>query len=236
MIALPMAMSLIIGYLLGSIMFAKLIANNKRVNIEKCGSGNAGSTNVLRRFGWKWGLMCLVGDAAKGAASVGFGKLAGFVFCRLAGEGSMSSARLMILCSYCAFLGAILGHLLPLYHHFRGGKCVATALGGFLAIAPVQLLIALAIAIVLIAITKTVSVGSVVGTIVTAGLVIYANWGDYPLMVLAVIITAVVVIAHLPNIQRLLSGNERKLQKIAWVEKNAADNPEHSEICESSGK
>ncbi len=234
MIALPMTISLIIGYLLGSIMFAIVIANNKRVNIKKCGSGNAGSTNVLRRFGWKWGLLCLVGDAGKSAVSVGLGKLIGLAFCNLAGEGSMNVARLMALCSYCALLGAILGHLLPVYHHFRGGKCVATALGGFLVIAPVQLLIALAAGVVLIAITRTVSIGSVVGTIAASVLVIYANWGDYPLMGLAAIITGVVVVAHLPNIQRLLCGNERKLQRIACEEKKTAGNPEHSGDCESA--
>lgn len=233
MIALPMTLSLIIGYLLGSVMFAIVIANSKRANIQECGSGNAGSTNILRSFGWKWGLLCLAGDAAKSAASVGLGKLIGLLFSRLVDDPDNIS-RFIALCSYCALLGAILGHLLPLYNGFRGGKCVATALGGFLAIAPIQLLIALGIAIILITITKTVSVGSIIGTIAAVALVIYSNWGDFPLMALALIIAIVVVVAHLPNIQRLLSGNERKLKKTAWDKKHVSDSSPRSDASENA--
>ena len=83
-------------------------------------------------------------------------------------------------------------------------------------LSPVQLLIALAIAIVLIAITRMVSVGSLVGTLITSVLVIIKNFGNIPLMVMSVVVLIIIVIAHLPNIQRIMAGRERRLENIEW--------------------
>jgi len=126
-------------------------------------------------------------------------------------------------------LGAILGHLLPVFYEFRGGKCVAVALGGLLVLSPVQLLIAVGCAVILIAITKMVSVGSVVGTIIATALVIYRNRGNIPLMLIAVVIAAVVITAHLPNIRRIMEGRERRLEKIEWEKQRT----EKEETCGS---
>ena len=153
---------LIAGYLLGSIMSAVKIARSKSTDIHACGSGNAGSTNVLRTFGWKWGLICLASDSAKGAASVGVGYAAAAIAPALFSNYVMPENLSGIL-GCIGLLGAILGHLLPVFYEFRGGKCVAVALGGLLVLSPVQLLIAVGCAVILIAITKMVSVGSVVG-------------------------------------------------------------------------
>lgn len=206
---------LVAGYLLGSIMSAVKIARSKSTDIRACGSGNAGSTNVLRTFGWKWGLICLLSDSAKGAASVGVG----YAVAALAPELLLNYAapqNLSGILGCVGLLGAIIGHLLPVFYNFRGGKCVAVALGGLLVLSPIQLLIAVGCAVVLIAITKMVSVGSVCGTLIAAALVIYRNWGNYPLVLLAVVIAAVIVTAHLPNIRRIMEGRERRLEKIEW--------------------
>lgn len=80
-------------------------------------------------------------------------------------------------------------------------------------LSPVQLLIAVGCAVILIAITKMVSVGSVVGTIIATALVIYRNRGNIPLMLIAVVIAAVIITAHLPNIRRIMEGRERRLEK-----------------------
>ena len=132
---------LIAGYLLGSIMSAVKIARSKSTDIHACGSGNAGSTNVLRTFGWKWGLICLASDSAKGAASVGVGYAAAAIAPALFSNYVMPENLSGIL-GCIGLLGAILGHLLPVFYEFRGGKCVAVALGGLLVLSPVQLLIA----------------------------------------------------------------------------------------------
>ena len=199
---------LIAGYLLGSIMSAVKIARSKSTDIHACGSGNAGSTNVLRTFGWKWGLICLASDSAKGAASVGVGYAAAAIAPALFSNYVMPENLSGIL-GCIGLLGAILGHLLPVFYEFRGGKCVAVALGGLLVLSPVQLLIGCAV--ILIAITKMVSVGSVVGTIIATALVIYRNRGNIPLMLIAVVIAAVVITAHLPNIRRIMEQTQAVL-------------------------
>ncbi len=147
---------LIAGYLLGSIMSAVKIARSKSTDIHACGSGNAGSTNVLRTFGWKWGLICLASDSAKGAASVGVGYAAAAIAPALFSNYVMPENLSGIL-GCIGLLGAILGHLLPVFYEFRGGKCVAVALGGLLVLSPVQLLIAVGCAVILIAIIASVA-------------------------------------------------------------------------------
>ena len=176
---------LIAGYLLGSIMSAVKIARSKSTDIHACGSGNAGSTNVLRTFGWKWGLICLASDSAKGAASVGVGYAAAAIAPALFSNYVMPENLSGIL-GCIGLLGAILGHLLPVFYEFRGGKCVAVALGGLLVLSPVQLLI-------------------------------------------AVVIAAVVITAHLPNIRRIMEGRERRLEKIEWEKQRT----EKEETCGS---
>ena len=218
MTAITAIITLIAGYLIGSIMTAVKIAKARSRDIRECGSGNAGSTNVLRTFGWKWGLLCLFFDSLKGAVSVGLGMALGALAPRLFPNAAfIHDLGLFLGC--VGMLGAVLGHLLPLFYQFRGGKCVAVALGGFLVLAPVQLLLALAIAVSLIVITRMVSVGSVVGTLTVAFLVITKNFGNIPLMTVSVITALIIIIAHLPNIQRIMEGRERRLESIDWEKK-----------------
>jgi glycerol-3-phosphate acyltransferase PlsY len=207
--------ALVAGYLIGSIMTAVKIAKAKSKDIRECGSGNAGSTNILRTFGWKWGLLCLFFDSLKGAVSVLLGMGLGHLALTLL-PNTAFMAELPTFLGCVGFFGALLGHLLPVFYQFRGGKSVAVALGGFLVLSPVQLLIALAIAIVLIAITRMVSVGSIVGTLITCVLVIIKHYGNIPLMVMSAVVLIIIVIAHLPNIQRIMEGRERRLENIEW--------------------
>ena len=196
-------------------MNAVLIAKAKHRDIRECGSGNAGSTNILRTFGWKWGLLCLVLDSLKGVISVLIGKGLGLLALRFfPNELFLADFPTFLGCVGC--FGALLGHLLPVFFGFRGGKSVAVALGAFLVLAPVQLLIALGIAIVLIAITRMVSVGSLIGTLITSVLVIIKHFGNIPMMVISVIVILIIVIAHLPNVQRIMEGKERTIENIEW--------------------
>lgn len=214
--------ALVAGYLIGSIMTAVKIAKAKSKDIRECGSGNAGSTNILRTFGWKWGLLCLFFDSLKGAVSVLIGMGLGYLALKLFPD-TVFMDKLPTFLGCVGFFGALLGHLLPVFYQFRGGKSVAVAIGGFLVLSPVQLLIALGIAIALIAITRMVSVGSLIGTLITSVLVIIKNFGNIPLMVMSVVVLVIIVIAHLPNIQRIMAGRERRLENIEWesdAEKN----------------
>ena len=200
------------GYLLGSNMTAIRIAGKKSVDIRECGSGNAGSTNILRTFGWKWGLLCLFSDCAKGAIAALIGHFVALAGSKLGlfSEGFNS----LFMCE--GLLGAMLGHLLPIFHQFRGGKCVAVAIGGMLLIAPVELAIGLAVGVILILITKMVSVGSVTGAVIAGTLTVIANPRDTYLVLFSITLALVIILTHIPNIQRILSGNERRLGSIAW--------------------
>ncbi|MBO4879852.1 MAG: glycerol-3-phosphate acyltransferase, partial [Clostridia bacterium] len=120
-------------------------------------------------------------------------------------------------------------HLLPVFYQFRGGKCVAVALGGFLVLSPIQLLIALGVAIVLIAITRMVSVGSIVGTLIVATLTIIKHHESIPMIAVSVIVAAIIIIAHLPNIQRIMEGRERRLDKIDWEKREEEKQQDSSE-------
>lgn len=221
--ALWTVITLAAGYLIGSIMTAVKIAKSRSKDIRECGSGNAGSTNILRTFGWKWGLLCLFFDSLKGAVSVGLGIGLGYLAMELFPQAHFVKDLPRFL-GCIGMLGAALGHLLPLFYQFRGGKCVAVALGGFLVLAPIQLLIALALAIILIAITRMVSVGSIVGTITVATLIIIKNFGNIPMMAVSFIVAAIIVVAHLPNIQRIMEGRERRLDRIEWEKRMEKEN------------
>lgn len=235
MTAILAIITLAIGYLIGSIMAAVKIAKARSRDIRECGSGNAGSTNVLRTFGWKWGLTCLFFDSLKGAVSVFIGMGIGYAALRLFPNTKFIS-DLSLFLGCVGLLGAVLGHLLPVFYKFRGGKCVAVALGGFLVLSPVELLIALAIAILLIAITRMVSVGSVVGTLTVAALVIIKNWLNIPLTAVSVIVAAIIVIAHLPNIQRIMEGRERRLDRIEWENREETKREDASEPADDKTK
>lgn len=108
-------------------MSAVKIARSKSTDIHACGSGNAGSTNVLRTFGWKWGLICLASDSAKGAASVGVGYAAAAIAPALFSNYVMPENLSGIL-GCIGLLGAILGHLLPVFMSSAEGNALRSRL------------------------------------------------------------------------------------------------------------
>ena len=225
MTAILSVLTVIAGYLIGSNMTAVKIAKAKSKDITECGSGNAGSTNIMRTFGWKWGLVCLFFDSLKGALAVFIGMGLGLLAPRLFPDASfiVEVKDLPVFLGCMGLLGALIGHLLPVFNRFRGGKCVAVALGGFLALAPIQLLIALGVAAVLILITRMVSVGSIVGTLTVSVLIIINNFGNIPMMAISVIVLIIIIVAHLPNIQRIMEGRERRLEHVEWENKDDQD-------------
>jgi glycerol-3-phosphate acyltransferase PlsY len=192
----PPAVLVLLAYLLGSISFAVLLvrATTGR-DIRAEGSGNAGATNVLRSHGKKLALLVALLDVAKGVAPV--------LLMRLVTADPRWSAA--------AGFAAILGHVFPVFYGFRGGKGVATAVGAFLALSPVALLVCLAIFLAIVAATRYVSLGSVVALALLppiAGLFFHAPRS----VVTAAGLTALLILlTHLPNLKRLARGEERKL-------------------------
>ena len=190
------ALLVVVGYLLGSISFAVLIVRRTTgKDIRTEGSGNAGATNVLRAHGKGLALAVAALDVAKGAAAV--------LLVRLVTADPRYAAA--------AGFAAILGHVFPIFYGFRGGKGVATAVGAFLVLAPMATLVCVGVFVAVVAATRYVSLGSVLGLVLmppVAGTLFHAP----PPVVAAAAATAVlVVLKHRENLRRLIRGTERKL-------------------------
>lgn len=188
---------IIICYLLGAIPTGLLIARKLAgVDVSSLGSGNIGATNVGRVAGKKLGAFTLIGDMAKGVASVMLVRL-------FLGDQP----------AYLALgaLAAFLGHLYPVYIKFRGGKGVAVGLGAFVALAPLVGLVVFLIWVVVVGLFKRVSLGSLVAALFLPALV-WAFKEAVPYLILAGVVTLLLFYRHRDNIQRLISGTEPGLK------------------------
>jgi glycerol-3-phosphate acyltransferase PlsY len=188
--------SIIIGYLLGSINSAVLISNIfYKTDIRSMGSGNAGTTNVLRSLGKKAAAFTFLGDFLKGIIA----SLIGMLLYKEMGLVLAGGA-------------AVIGHNWPVYFGFKGGKGVLTSFSVLLFASPWAALIALAWFIVIVAITRYVSLGSITAALVVVIATYFTGRGfDTPTFWLTVFVAVLVIIRHHSNIKRLLTGTESKL-------------------------
>jgi glycerol-3-phosphate acyltransferase PlsY len=188
------------GYLIGSIPNGWLLGRALGVDPRDKGSGKTGATNVLRTMGPKASAAVLVGDVAKGVAAV--------ALARLLFPGVLGA-------EVVAGVAAIVGHVLPVFIGFRGGRGVATALGAMLVISPLVGLVALVVGVVVIACSKVASLGSLLGAGLSLAFiaVLVASRLQPPLaLVYCGLASLILAVTHRDNIQRLMSGTERKLQ------------------------
>ena len=184
----------ILAYALGNFSPAYLCGKLfGHFDIRERGSGNAGTTNVVRELGWRYGVLVFVLDALKGAAAVALGKW-------LAGSPGIAAAG----------FGVVIGHDFPVLLNFRGGKGVATTMGIMLSLFPAPTLIALVLLILVITLTRLVSLGSL---IFVTSMAVFALVSDQPaaLTIMTVGIALLAILRHRSNIKRLLSGTENKL-------------------------
>ncbi|NOY53426.1 MAG: glycerol-3-phosphate 1-O-acyltransferase PlsY [Deltaproteobacteria bacterium] len=184
---------MLFSYLLGSICFGVLIAKRRGVNLREAGSGNVGSTNVLRVIGKKEGALTLAGDLLKGTVAVAAARF-------LVG---MEQPGWMALSA----LAAILGHNFPLYYRFRGGKGVATTFGVLLAYMPFIGLLLLLIWGVAFALTHVSSVGALSVAVMLPVLTFFLT-KEMIQFRFALVVSVMMVIRHRENIRRLLRGEE----------------------------
>lgn len=184
-------LAVVLAYFLGNISPASLISKAAGVDIRKEGSGNPGTTNVLRVMGKKAAALTLLIDVLKGVVAVLIGRYIG-------GES---------LALYCG-LAAFAGHVFPVLYKFKGGKGIATALGVLLALKIQLALWCLAIAVVGFVVFKRVSVGSLMAAVALPFLAYkFMPGGVYILLAMALI----VIFKHRGNIQRLIKGQEPKI-------------------------
>lgn len=172
--------------------------------MRAAGSKNIGATNAFRVLGPRWGALVFVMDALKGL-------FATFFPTWLAGVLPNSTGLDLRMLSLVAGVAAILGHVFTPWLRFRGGRGVATSLGVFLGVMPIPSLLAFAIWVVLLVVSRRVSVGSVGAALAYPFLVAWFTRGDPQravILVVASLVSLLILVRHLPNIRRLLNGTE----------------------------
>jgi glycerol-3-phosphate acyltransferase PlsY len=187
----------LVGYLLGSIGFAVLVSKRQGVDIFTEGSGNPGATNVKRILGPKWGNAVFALDALKGLVAAGWPVL------------FLGELRLGVI----GLVAAIIGHSFSVFLKFRGGKGVATTMGGLLAIMPSSLLIGLLVWLVVFYLSKFVALASIIFafSLPVSALNLYGS-GD-PRFTLALMLCILIFFRHRSNLVRLLQGKENSFKK-----------------------
>ena len=211
------AICLVLGYAFGCISTGYIVGKAQKVDIRNYGSGNVGTTNALRTLGKKAALITLFGDILKCAIPV---VLIKFVLFK-----NLPEADLFGL--YTA-LGAVLGHTFPFYLKFKGGKGIAVLVGTILTFDWRIFLICVGTFFVILAITRFVSLGSLVMEVLFVIWVAVTRPGDWHMLALSLVFAVLAFYTHRENIKRLLSGMENKIgQKVKIPVEE--DKSEHSE-------
>lgn len=199
----------IIAYLLGSISFSVIFSKKMAgFDVREKGSGNAGTTNVLRSVGKKAAILTLICDCLKGVVAVFIAYLVGLIF-----EQINKSLLIEI-----AGIAVIVGHTFPIFFKFKGGKGVATALGVLLITNWNIGLICLVFALVLMILTRMVSVGSLAAAVLFPILITFMPSNAYIVegnhvgyIIYAILLAILVIFNHRSNVKRLLTGTENKI-------------------------
>lgn len=193
---MPAVLSVIAGYLIGSIPFGYVVGRLHGTDIRQHGSGNIGTTNAFRILGPAWAVVVLLLDAGKGVAA-----------CHLGSQLVQPTSGWIIVFSG---LAAIAGHNWSVFLGFKGGKGAATTAGVFGYLSPWAVIVGLGTAALMVVLTRYMSLGSMLGTAAGAAVVIIA---PHPLshQVAALVAVAWVLWRHRGNIDRLRRGEERKL-------------------------
>lgn len=200
------------AYILGSVPFGFLIAKSHGHDLRKIGSGNIGATNTGRILGKKWGIICMVLDSLKGLIPMLIMKT------HVSSPPTVSELGVWLAVG-CA---AVIGHVFPVFLKFKGGKGVATSLGMVIGLYPYYTLagvVALAVWIGFVLITKYVSLASIASAAVfpvalIIAISVFKSWefsNLWPLLVVSVVMSLLVIVRHAENIKRLLEGSETKV-------------------------
>ena len=197
----------VIAYFLGSINFAVIFANAfLKKDVRELGSGNAGTTNVMRTAGFLPGALTFVCDALKGFAACFIGKML-FIH-------AYPDTIPWIYVAYMCGVACMLGHIFPIFFGFKGGKGVATSVGIFAVCCPIAIIIGLTVFALMVLLTKIVSLSSLIATVtvISLSLVFYNSDANIALpAVLSISMGVIVFLKHKDNIKRLIKGEEKKI-------------------------
>lgn len=198
------------AFLLGSIPWGVIISRVAyKKDIRNVGSGNIGATNALRAMGKRGGASVFLLDMGKGVLA---GLLGGVIWPHWVDAASLGIADARALCGAIALLGCVWGHIFSPWLKFKGGKGISVAFGClFCTIGPIPALIELAVFIVMVALTRYVSLGSVMAAVALMPLSFFVYQGSPASIVLCCIAALTVIWAHRGNISRIAHGEERRL-------------------------
>jgi glycerol-3-phosphate acyltransferase PlsY len=207
------------AYLLGSIPFGFLAAKARGIDIRSVGSGNIGATNAMRVLGKPAGIAVLLLDVLKGYAAVAWltpftHDVIGLVYYSGTGNSFQNEpfeiqTRFFVIAGICA----VLGHNYTCWLKFRGGKGIATTAGVYLALAPWALLVGLVVFILVVLVTKYVSVSSIAAAVALPATVWIMSPNNLLLGIVTTTLGALAIYKHKSNIQRLMAGTENRLKK-----------------------
>ncbi|MEE1006965.1 MAG: glycerol-3-phosphate 1-O-acyltransferase PlsY [Acutalibacteraceae bacterium] len=207
--------AVVIAYLLGSINFAVIFANAfLKKDVRELGSGNAGTTNVMRTAGFLPGALTFICDALKGFAACFIGKA---IFMYI-----FPDTIPWIYVAYMCGVACMLGHVFPIFFGFKGGKGVATSVGIFAVCCPIAIILGLTVFAIMTLITKIVSLSSLIATVtvISLSIVFYNSEADIVLpAVLSIAMGVIVFLKHKENIKRLVKGEEKKI-KVSKADKS----------------
>lgn len=192
----------VLAYFIGSISFSVIFSRKfAGFDVRDKGSKNAGSTNVLRTAGTKLAILTLLCDILKGVIAIVIAIIASRIWKDLD----------VTILKYMAGFFAILGHTFPIFFEFRGGKGVATALGVLITLDWKIGLICLIFALVIIAFTKMVSVGSILAAVLFPILTIFMTEFNLAIILISILIALLVIFNHRENLKRIKNGTENKI-------------------------
>lgn len=190
-------------YLLGSISGSLVLGRFRGIDIRKHGSGNAGGTNAFRTQGFTFALGVVVIDVGKGALSA-------YLALRFSSQAYLS----ILPC--IAVAAAVIGHVWPIFHGFRGGKGAATLVGGVLLLWPVAVLVLVLVWVLCLTLTGYVGLSTVLAGF---SLLVFALIGNasVPVLIFSVFAAFLMLFTHRGNMQRLVQGNEYRFDKaLLW--------------------
>ena len=185
---------ILLGYAVGSVPFAFLLARRAGIDVRVAGSGNVGAANVLRTSGASLGVTVMALDITKGAATV------------LAAYAAAGTVPTMA----AAGAAAVIGHIYPVWLRFHGGKGVAVAAGVFAVLAPIATAAAAAVFLSTVWLTRVVSLGSVAAT-VTLPSVAWLAGAPAPVLAAAGGVAGLILFRHRANLRRIATGTERRV-------------------------
>lgn len=197
---------IVIAYLIGSVPTAVWVSKGFfGIDIREYGSGNAGATNTFRVLGSRWGTFVMIMDVLKGVAATSLYLLLPF-YADTTNEWDRTNLMVGL------GLAAVLGHIFPIWADFRGGKGVATLFGMIIAIQPLVALCCVGVFLLVLYLTRFVSLSSIFASIAFAVLILFIFNEREPLYrAFAIAVALLVVLTHQKNISRLLRGSESKV-------------------------